>query len=239
MAAPSKTRALILKRAPWREHDLRVEALGEDTGRLSLIALAARKSQRRFGAALETGAQVMMDLNLSRRRLNGCDLIKPIDRIRGDLARFGALSYVLEIALRVSSEGEADPQGYALIVEIIDALESGAADFEALVRWDLRMLRHHGYALRWGGLGEALSLEGGGIVQARAPLADKIQLPKAAIEACARLDEGGEARFELGHRRAIRGALIQTWGAILNGPLITAKALLSAQKSLNAPAPVR
>ena len=44
---------VVLKTRPHRDHDLIVELLTAEYGRLAVIARAARKSNKRFGGALE------------------------------------------------------------------------------------------------------------------------------------------------------------------------------------------
>jgi DNA repair protein RecO (recombination protein O) len=49
----TRTRALLLRRTPYREADLVVQLFTESLGSVSALARSARKSQRRFGGALE------------------------------------------------------------------------------------------------------------------------------------------------------------------------------------------
>ncbi|MCA9559134.1 MAG: recombination protein O N-terminal domain-containing protein, partial [Myxococcales bacterium] len=52
------TRAVVLRATPYRDHDLVVDLLGEQTGRVAALARSARRSQRRFGGALEVGTRL-------------------------------------------------------------------------------------------------------------------------------------------------------------------------------------
>ena len=48
-----ETKALVLRRTPYREADLVVTLFTAELGQVSALARAARKSQRRFGGSLE------------------------------------------------------------------------------------------------------------------------------------------------------------------------------------------
>ena len=96
-----KESAIILRTRPYRDYDVIVDLLAEQTGRAAVIARGARRSRRRFGAALTLGAVVEVELH--RRSASGlhtltsCDIRSLPKAASGDLARFYQLAYVLEV----------------------------------------------------------------------------------------------------------------------------------------------
>jgi DNA repair protein RecO len=228
------TRAVVLRATPYRDHDLVVDLLGEDTGRVAALARSARRSQRRFGGALEVGTRLSVRLTPARRGslagLGDCDVLTPLHRIRSDLDRFHHLAYVVEVARLVSREGEADATGYGLVAGYLDALEAGPATAEGLALWELAMLSHHGYALRLdacvvtGQRPDGLSLEAGGAVRRAAARArDAVSVPGEAVAALDALARGlPGARLAPAHQPAVRRALAALWAGVAGRPLRSA-----------------
>ncbi len=230
----TSTRAVVLRATPYRDHDLVIDLLGEHTGRVGALARGARRSQRRFGGALEVGTRLTVRLTPPRRGslagLGDCDVLAPLHQIRNDLDRFHHLAYVVEVSRLVSREGEADPGGYALVAGYIDALEAGPATAEGLALWELAMLAHHGYALRLGACvvtgqrPDGLSLEAGGAVRrAAARVGDAVPVAPDAVAALDALARGlPGARLAPAHQPAVRRALAALWAGIAGRALRSA-----------------
>ncbi len=227
MAGPNlRTDAFVLRTRPLRDHDLIVELLGRDTGRLSTVARGARSSRRRFGGALEIGTRV--DAQIARRpgrdlhSLEACDVRAPLRAIRGDLDRIQHLSYALELVLLSFAPEAPDPEGYTLIEAYVDSLESAPASHEALALWELLLLRHLGYGLTIGRCPvsdtapDALSLEAGGAVNRVAGgVGDAVPVSTAALRVIAAIERGhAGARFDPEQRREVRQAFAALWGRI-------------------------
>jgi DNA repair protein RecO (recombination protein O) len=223
LSGPStRTQAVVLRAQPLRDHDVIVELLGRETGRVSAVARGARNSRRRFGGALEIGTRVDADLVLKvgrdLHRLEDCEVRTPLRAIRGDLDRIQHLAYALELAHLGFPPEAADPAGYDLLAAFVDALEGAPASHEALVLWELALLRHLGYGLTIdrcpvsGEAPDALSLHVGGAVNrgaARVP--DAIPLSTPALRVIAGLERGHATRFDETQRREVRGAFSALW----------------------------
>lgn len=221
-----RTPALVLRTRPLRDHDLVVELLGRTTGRLSVVARGARRSRRRFGGALELGTRIDADVTFKAgselHRLDGCDVRVPPRAVRSDLERFHHLAYALELTRLAFPVEAPDAAGYDLVASFVDALERGPASHEALVLWELALLRHLGYGLTIGRCpvsGEApdaLSLEAGGAVRrtaARAP--DAVPVATSALRVIAGLERGhAGARFDEEQAREVRRAFEALWGQV-------------------------
>lgn len=230
-----KEPALVLRATRYRDADLLVELFAAQSGRVTVMARGARKSARRFGGALELGTRLRVELRRGRGgRLSfaSCDVERAPKAIRGDLDRINHLSFVLEVARLSVQPGEADPRGYALVCAYLDALEEGPAVFERLVSWELAMLRHLGYGLRFdacvvtGGAPEGMSLEAGGAVSRLARAPDQVPVPPAALRTLDAIARGEQPFFAAAHRAPVRRALDRVWEAICGRALRTSAWLL-------------
>ena len=68
---PTKTQALVVGVRAFKEADRMVDLLTPDHGRITAIARIARRSQRRFGGALDVGNRVEASLRRPRAELWG------------------------------------------------------------------------------------------------------------------------------------------------------------------------
>ncbi|MCA9546668.1 MAG: DNA repair protein RecO [Myxococcales bacterium] len=241
MTAPSAQPAVVLRRTPWRDHDLIVELLTPTQGRLTAKAQGARRSTRRFGAALEPGARVRAHLAGGRagQVLSAVDLVAPLRAARVDLDRFHHLAYVLEIARLASSEGEADETLFGLLVSYLEHLEAQPATDEALAHWELTVLAHLGYGLRLeacvhtGRRPDSLSLSAGGAFASHhASAADGQRVGEDAVAALARLAAGQGGQIPAGRRAVVRAALARLWAQVLGRALRTAAFLPGVAESM-------
>ena len=102
-------RAIVLRCRPVGDHDVLVDCLTETQGRLTARAKGARRSRRRFGSALETGAVIVPVFGRTQSGrlplLTDCDLLSAPIVARSDLPRFYQLAYILELGQSVSAEG--------------------------------------------------------------------------------------------------------------------------------------
>lgn len=225
--------AIVLRKTPYGDHDLIVDLLTAEAGRMTVRARGARRSQKRFGGALEIGTGLDAELTRGRRGhmgLGSCDVRRPINRIRGDLDRIAHLSYVLEIARLTSREGEADRAHFGMVDGYLAALEAGPPQAEALVVWQIALLSHLGYALRLGPCvqtgtrADALSARfGGAINSARVSTPDALEVTPAGVDALIALSRGSTAvRFAPAFAQRIQDAFAALWHVVTGHPLRTA-----------------
>ena len=143
-----KESAIILRTRPYRDYDVIVDLLAEQTGRAAVIARGARRSRRRFGAALTLGAVVEVELH--RRSASGlhtltsCDIRSLPKAASGDLARFYQLAYVLEVTSGLCVEGVTERNTFAHLRAYLQLLERTMPSHEQLCVWELRMMSLHG-----------------------------------------------------------------------------------------------
>lgn len=226
---------LVLRASAYRDHDLVVDVLTPERGRVALIARGARKSRRRFGGALEVGTRIAFEMSDRGRglpTLTESDIVGALDAVRTDLDRFHQLAYALEILRLVTTEGEADARGYALACAFIDSLERRGPEPELLAAWELRMLAHHGFGLTLdrcvvtGEAADGLSLRAGGAVhRVEAGVPDAMPVPPRVLAVLTALNERRMKRFEPGDLGGVRALFARLWSEITGRALRTARFL--------------
>lgn len=196
MTGRVRTAALVLRTRVFRDDDLMVDFLGQETGRVSAVARGARKSQRRYGGPIEMGSRVDLELTFRAGRelqsMTRCDVVVPIRQIRTDYDRIAALAYILELVRLCAREGQGDRRLYGLATEIIDALEAHPPTPEGVLLWEIALLANLGYATT----PDALAREAGLTPDARETLE---RLFTGDIRA--HLDGASTSRLRLGFER--------------------------------------
>ncbi|MFZ4735243.1 MAG: DNA repair protein RecO [Bradymonadia bacterium] len=149
MTGRHRTVALVLKARAYGDDDLIVDLLCDRLGRLSVLARAARRSQRRYGGALEMGVRLDAEIRFRAGRdlhsLGHCEVIAPLRKIREDLDRIQGLAYLLELVRLATRDGAHDTTLFAMACAFIDALEEAAATTESIALWEIALLAHLGY----------------------------------------------------------------------------------------------
>ena len=148
------TQALLLRRVNLGEADLVLHFLTETTGRVAALARAARKSQKRFGGALEPfhtlrvgleerhGSELMM--------LHEAAIATARSRIVSDLDRMQAAGRVLAWVRRATPPHVREAAIWSTIVSFLDVLESGGIELHVdkeVARTGLQLLAACGWGL--------------------------------------------------------------------------------------------
>lgn len=146
------TRALLARSVDYGEADRILTLLTEEGGKLSALARSARKSRRRFGAALSLFVLGRAELGPPRR---GSDL-RPLERfdpladlagvIGGDLGKMTHGSYVLELARDLWPSEQSDPQLFGLVLETLIAIAAVPPSPRLLRCFELSLLAAIGLA---------------------------------------------------------------------------------------------
>src|SRR5919106_4709923 len=157
--------ALVLRTYKLGEADRIVVFLTRDRGKKRGVAPNARKSRKRFGAALEPLTEVRVSYSeKERRELVGLNYAEPV---RSPLSAaspeaLGYSHYFAELIDEWAAEADVDEKLYRLGTSSLDALVSGAP-VEALARyfecWLLRLQGVYPVDLSWSS-GAATFLEG-------------------------------------------------------------------------------
>lgn len=145
------TDAIVLHSFDYLESSRILRLLTRDAGVRSVLARGARRSQRRFGAALDLYAQGSAELHVKPGRdldtLGGFDIARARPQLAAHLDRFNGAAAVAELALRFS-QASADPGLFDAVSSALDEIAAapGAAARDATLGAAWRILAELGVA---------------------------------------------------------------------------------------------
>lgn len=125
---PLQRTGIIVGVQDHREADRIVRLLTPDNGRITALARAARKSNRRFGGALDIGNRVEATLRPPKGAWWGLDAATLQDgrtHTRKDLERITLLAYAAEVCGKLAREDHPEPKLFGLLdmaLSLIDAM---------------------------------------------------------------------------------------------------------------------
>jgi DNA repair protein RecO (recombination protein O) len=148
-----RTRALLLRRTELGESDLVLALFTESLGRISALARGARKSQKRFGGALEPFHTIALDAEepgsgeLFLLRDASIDTMRLA--LTANLARMDAAGRALSWVRTAAPPRTAEPAVWRAIIALLDDFESATtADPRlALAERGLQLLSAFGWGL--------------------------------------------------------------------------------------------
>jgi DNA repair protein RecO (recombination protein O) len=125
------TDAIVLHAFDYLESSRILRLVTRDAGVRSVLARGARKSRKRFSAALDLYAQGTADLQTKPGReldtLAAFDVARARHQLAADLARFAGASMIAELTLRFARE-IADPGLFDAVEHTLDSLAAAAPD---------------------------------------------------------------------------------------------------------------
>lgn len=137
-------RALLLKRTPYGESSLVVQALTERHGRVGLMAKGAYRTSSRFFAVLDLCDTLELEWQSSPRSelgaLRGASLLVRRPALPRTPRRFRCAASVLELAEITSRSGQPEPELFALAARALDDLQRGEAPDAVQARFELGLL---------------------------------------------------------------------------------------------------
>jgi len=141
--------AFVLRRRHLGEADRILTLFSLERGKLSAVAKSARKAQSKFGARLDFFTRARFSLHSGK----SLDVVTSVDSVRSiwdqlvDPDRYALASYICEIVDALCEPDLAQPELYAVLCEIQEALPRVAADSALFVAAaDLRVLAALGVA---------------------------------------------------------------------------------------------
>lgn len=144
-----RTDAVILRHIDYGEADRIVTFFTAEHGVCKGFARGARKSRKRFGAALEPFAQVRMHWVAPQGErlasLREAELVDLRAGLRGDLQALALAGYGCELAAALLGDHPGQEGGYTLLTAFLDHLAGGGAGPEARLLFELRLLEVAGY----------------------------------------------------------------------------------------------
>lgn len=146
-----ESEALVVRTVEFGESDIIATLVTERAGKLSVIVRGARKGSRRLGGALEpvhTIAVRLEDRGAELATLKEAQIVRLRSALVGNLEALDAAGVALRWARHLFPPRTVEPEGWRLLVEVLDALDAGASSpRRELARAGLAMLSAVGYAL--------------------------------------------------------------------------------------------
>src|SRR5689334_15994576 len=124
-----KLQAFVLATRAYGESDRIVSLFTLEHGKISAFARAARKSRKRFGAALESFARIEVQVRIKQglAGLEQAEIRNIYPQIRNDLARITHSLYACELVEAMTPEGQPLPRLFRLLAAYLDRLETAEA----------------------------------------------------------------------------------------------------------------
>ena len=143
------TRAVVLRVVDYRESDRIVTLFTEQHGKVSAIARAARRSQKRFAGGLESLCVVEVTLDPGRGELETLREARPVLpclALLTSLPRIEAAGAGLELLRATLAERQPEPEVFALTVDFLLALDAGHPPATRLLQFQLDVLDLLGFS---------------------------------------------------------------------------------------------
>ena len=118
--------AVVLRTWKLGEADRIVVLLGRANGKVRAVAKGARKTGSRFGARLEPGAHVQVQLYKGRGELDTVTQVEHVEafkQTRADLSRMSHVASLLEAVEQVAQDREPQPRMFAMLVGALRVVE--------------------------------------------------------------------------------------------------------------------
>ena len=145
----AESEAVILRSSNFGEADKLVSFFSRTLGRLRGVAPNARRSRRRFGAALEPLSHVRLWFFERERddlvRLSESELIEPFYDARGDYQRSVALNHVAELSDLFLPEREPAERSFRLLLTVLRGFRQSESIWLPLTYFQLWMVRLGGW----------------------------------------------------------------------------------------------
>ncbi len=141
--------AVVVRTLDYAETDRIVTFVTPDVGRLTGIAKGAKRSRRRFGAALELFTLVSLTYfekpAFELVRLEGAEILSAFAGARRDLTKIAHASYLIEAAGRVVQPREPACGVFRLLVETLHEVDRELPDEGRLRAFEVQLLALLGY----------------------------------------------------------------------------------------------
>lgn len=143
------TSAIIINIRDFGEIDRIVTFYTCDFGKVAGIAKGARKSQRRFGAALDLFSHVALSFftkeTLGLVRINHLQLLNPFPSLHEDIMRMGYGGYLAELVMEMTAEGMPNKELFETLVRFFFILDTYPLKEDYLHIFEMRLLDALGY----------------------------------------------------------------------------------------------
>ena len=149
-----ESEALVVRTVELGEADIVATLVTEQVGKVSAVVRGARRGSRRVGGALEpihTIAVSLEDKGGELATLKEARVVKARLRVVGCLEALDAAGSVLRWARHLFPPRTPEPEGWRVVIELLDVLEVGdRAPKKELARAGLALLAAVGYGMELG-----------------------------------------------------------------------------------------
>jgi DNA repair protein RecO (recombination protein O) len=145
-----RTQALVARSVDYGESDKIVTLITESAGKLGALVRGGRKSQKRAGGALEPFQTIQVELEERRGDLaflKDARVVRMRANIMTSLDAMEAAGVAMRWARHLFPAKTREPEGFAILMELLDRLDGGATPGAELASAGLRLLAAVGYAL--------------------------------------------------------------------------------------------
>jgi DNA repair protein RecO (recombination protein O) len=146
-----ESEALVVRTVDLGEADVIATLVTQQAGKLSAIVRGARKGSRRVGGALEpvhTIAVLLQDRGAELLTLKESRIVRTRAGVVSNLDALDAAGVALRWARHLFPPRTPEPEGWKILLELLDVLDAGqAAPRAELARAGLALLSAVGYAL--------------------------------------------------------------------------------------------
>ncbi|MDI6817118.1 MAG: DNA repair protein RecO [Actinomycetota bacterium] len=143
-----KTRGIVLRTHKLGEADRIVTILTANHGKVRAVAKGVRKTKSKFGSRLEPFTNVDLVLYKGRNLdiVTQAEIIDSLSEIRDNFDRITYGSAMLDLANKVSVEGERDVSLYNLLLRALDVISKTRKNFRLLlIAFDIKLMAISGY----------------------------------------------------------------------------------------------
>ena len=144
-----KTKAIVLRSILYGEADRIVSLYTLEFGKVRGIAKGAKRSQKRFGNALEIGSYVSASFfekeTAELVRLSNCDLIRSFEGLREDIRKLAWASYLIELINEMTGERIQNKALFRLLLFSLNLIDRGSLREEVLRVFEIRLFSLLGY----------------------------------------------------------------------------------------------
>lgn len=141
---PTRGPAVVLRKVAYGEADLIATLLAREQGKLSALARSARRSQRRFGAALELFTVSEVELRPHRGSelwtLSSAQTLESFADLAREVGALAHASYGTELVRELSAPEQPEPELFDLLVALFRSLAGRGARVDVLRAFELGLL---------------------------------------------------------------------------------------------------
>jgi len=167
--------AVVLRKLAYGEADVIATLLAREQGKLAALARSARRSQRRFGAALDLFTVSEVELRPHRGSelwtLSSAQTIESFAELAREVGSLAHASYGTELCRELSAAEQPEPELFDLLVELFRSLARRGARVDVLRAFELAMLDLVGLSPAFEvcaacGRGDSFALDRGAVLDA-------------------------------------------------------------------------